>query len=191
MGVEARTCISCRKTGNKGELVKLANTPSGVVVDYNEKLPGRGAYVCPERGCIEKGLNEKTLSRAFKQKVSPPDREKFYEELKARIEKKATALLGMSRKSGLLAQGFDSAALASRKTEGGLFVLAGDVSDNTAHKLLEAHAGGAFREVRFLDKEVLGRILGGAPVAVLFIGDTGLAEALYREIGRLNNIYRG
>ena len=191
MNSPERTCIACRRKGEKGELVKLAYGPAGVVVDYNEKLPGRGAYVCPDRECIDKGLNEKALSRSFKHRAIPPDAGEFYSELKTKIEKKIAALLGMSRKSGMVAQGFDAAVEASKKIKGGLFILAGDISGNTAQRLSRQTAEVPCRTAVYQDKEAIGGILGGRPVAVLFISDGGLADALHREIGRLNQIYRG
>ena len=36
------------------ELVRLVRTPDGaVMLDARGKLPGRGAYVCPEPQCLE------------------------------------------------------------------------------------------------------------------------------------------
>jgi predicted RNA-binding protein YlxR (DUF448 family) len=191
MGVPERTCVSCRKKGGKGELIKLALAPSGVVVDYNERLPGRGAYVCPGRGCIDDALDGRALSRAFKCKVPAQDKPLFYEELTKRVEKKAASLLGMSKKSGHVAAGFDAAVEAARKHPGGLFVLAHDISENTGQKLMGALPTEGTRMVKFSSKDGLGMMLGGQPVAVVYISEHGLAAALYREIDRLNNMIRG
>ncbi|HLB25751.1 MAG TPA: YlxR family protein, partial [Nitrospirota bacterium] len=100
-----RSCIACRRKGEKGELIKLAAGPDGVVIDYGERLPGRGAYVCAEKACIEKGLNAGALSRAFKRQAAPPDKAEFYKELTDKIYRKIESLLGMARKSGLAAAG--------------------------------------------------------------------------------------
>lgn len=48
-----RTCVGCRTTRAKPELVRIAATPDGVRVDLDQALPGRGAYVCPHLRCLE------------------------------------------------------------------------------------------------------------------------------------------
>lgn len=49
-----RTCVGCRTTRAKPELVRIAATPDGVRVDPDQVLPGRGAYVCRNPECLEK-----------------------------------------------------------------------------------------------------------------------------------------
>ncbi len=47
-----RTCIACRRIAAKRALVRVVATPEGrIVVDPKGKAPGRGAYVCRQRGC--------------------------------------------------------------------------------------------------------------------------------------------
>ncbi len=187
---QTRSCISCRRKGEKGELIKLANTPSGVVIDYNEKLPGRGAYVCFEPGCIEKALKAGTLSRAFKHSANPPEAGEFQRMLAERVKAKVAALLGMARKSGSAVTGFEAAAAAIKKNSGGLLILAGDLVGNTLDKITEA-GGPGMRTARYSTKDGLGAVLGISPVGVVYLPDSGLADALDREIGRLNKIGGG
>ena len=187
---QTRSCISCRRKGGKGELIKLADTPAGVVIDYSEKLPGRGAYVCFEPGCIDGALKAGALSKAFKRGVSPPDAGEFHRVLAERVKAKVDALLGMARKSGSAVTGFEAAASAMRKGPGGLLILAGDIAENTLDKITEA-GGPGMTAVRYSTKEGLGMVLGVSAVGVVYIPDSGLAVALDREIGRLNKIGRG
>lgn len=186
-----RSCIACRRKGGKGELVKLADTPSGVVIDYLEKLPGRGAYICPEAACIEKGLKEGPLSRAFRRKVSPPDADAFYEEFKGKVARKIEGLLGMARKSGHVIRGFDAAAAAYARTSGGLLIIAEDISEGTERRFMESVSGVFNNTVRYSTKDGLGSVLGASPVALVFVDEPALAAALGREIGRLKGISRG
>jgi uncharacterized protein len=47
--------------------VRLTRTPSGtVVVDGGPRATGRGAYVCPEPECLERGLSRGRLGHAFR-----------------------------------------------------------------------------------------------------------------------------
>jgi hypothetical protein len=69
--IPLRTCVSCRQTESKRELVRLVRTPSaGVVVDPTGKLAGRGAYLCRNRSCWEQGLRSPRLGQALKTTLS-------------------------------------------------------------------------------------------------------------------------
>lgn len=50
-----RHCVVCRRGRAKHELVRVVRSPEGEVgLDVGGKAPGRGAYVCPERRCIDR-----------------------------------------------------------------------------------------------------------------------------------------
>lgn len=49
-----RTCVGCRTTRAKPDLVRLVVTSAGVTIDPDQTLPGRGAYVCPDPRCVER-----------------------------------------------------------------------------------------------------------------------------------------
>ena len=70
--VPQRTCIACRKTGGKRELVRLVNI-SGVevVVDPTGKKSGRGAYLCPSRSCWDNAIKTGRLAQALRTEISP------------------------------------------------------------------------------------------------------------------------
>ena len=52
-----RRCLACRRAAAKPELVRLAVARGTVVVDPPARQPGRGAYVCRERRCLEAALD--------------------------------------------------------------------------------------------------------------------------------------
>ena len=60
----------------KREMVRIVRTPTdGVQIDHTGKKSGRGAYLCPVRGCWEKALAEKRLEYALKTEITPAERE--------------------------------------------------------------------------------------------------------------------
>jgi predicted RNA-binding protein YlxR (DUF448 family) len=62
----ARTCVGCRTTRPKRELVRLVRQASGeVVVDPSGKLNGRGAYLCPDEACWTQAERRRGLERAL------------------------------------------------------------------------------------------------------------------------------
>jgi predicted RNA-binding protein YlxR (DUF448 family) len=40
-----------------------------VVEDIDQRMPGRGAYLCNHEECLRKGLDVKVISHAFKKRV--------------------------------------------------------------------------------------------------------------------------
>ena len=69
-----RTCIVCRENKDKRELIRVVRTPEkNVVVDPTGKANGRGAYLCRQRDCQDKGLQKGRLDRALKVTLSEAD----------------------------------------------------------------------------------------------------------------------
>jgi ribosomal protein L7Ae-like RNA K-turn-binding protein len=174
MSPSERTCVSCRKKGIKGELIKLANTPQGVIIDYSERLPAAG-YVAG-MPCIEvEGSPLKGL-----QSTKPPRLEDFVAE-SIKDKPRVASLLGMARKSGLVAAGFDSAIEAAIRDTGGLVIMAQDLSGNTKKKAMEEGTGFTGRLVEYSTKDMLGSMLGMDPVGIVFIKNKEL-DSLKKEI---------
>ena len=69
-----RTCISCRTTANKRELVRIVRTTERrVIPDPSGKAPGRGAYLCASLACWEKATKTELLDKALRTTVSERD----------------------------------------------------------------------------------------------------------------------
>ncbi len=68
--IPQRSCIICGQKTAKGALFRLVLDERGrVIFDQNQRLPGRGAYVCPKDGCVAKLLTkhgDKRLRYAFR-----------------------------------------------------------------------------------------------------------------------------
>ena len=68
--VPIRTCISCKATRNKKELIRLIlNAQGQVIIDDMGNGQGRGAYVCPGKSCLSALEKRGLLSRAFRKNV--------------------------------------------------------------------------------------------------------------------------
>lgn len=69
-----RTCIACRESKPKRELLRIVRTPDGhVLLDATGKKAGRGAYLCAKLSCWENALKRKRLEQTFEITVSPED----------------------------------------------------------------------------------------------------------------------
>ncbi|MBN1876060.1 MAG: YlxR family protein [Anaerolineae bacterium] len=72
--IPERTCIVCRSTRPKRELIRVVRlTEGGVVIDETGKLNGRGAYLCRQRVCWEQALKRNALNHALRVILSADD----------------------------------------------------------------------------------------------------------------------
>ena len=81
--IPMRQCVGCREMKPKKELIRVVRSPEGQVsLDFRGKLPGRGAYVCPNPACLAKTKKSKALERAF----SAPLPEEVYPALEEQMK---------------------------------------------------------------------------------------------------------
>jgi uncharacterized protein len=73
--IPLRTCVACRETKAKRELLRVVRTPDGhVVLDATGKKSGRGAYLCARFSCWENAIKKKRLEQEFETTISEEDR---------------------------------------------------------------------------------------------------------------------
>ena len=76
--IPLRTCIACRQTSAKREMVRLVRAVDGSVeVDVTGKKSGRGAYLCPSPECWNIALNGSKLEYALDTRIKPEDKKKL------------------------------------------------------------------------------------------------------------------
>jgi uncharacterized protein len=182
-----RTCIGCRQVFGKDAVVRIVAGPTGAVIDYREKLPGRAAYVCPRIDCIRKALSRENLSRALQVKTAAPDADAFVGQLAASITEKIRSLLTMAVKAGSLAAGASAVEDALQKGRVEMLLFAGDVSEGTRGKLL---SGGILpsRQATLFTRDEMGQMVGRELVGVVGILEKGFADAVGNEVERLKGL---
>ncbi|MDP6101622.1 MAG: YlxR family protein [Dehalococcoidia bacterium] len=78
--IPERTCIGCRDTKGKRELMRLVRTTGdGIEVDPTGKRPGRGVYLCPRWECWQRGLKGGGLERRLRAKLTSAERQRIQE----------------------------------------------------------------------------------------------------------------
>ena len=56
----------------KRELIRVVKSKEGKIsLDFNGRLPGRGAYICKDTECLARAIKSKALERAFSCAISP------------------------------------------------------------------------------------------------------------------------
>ncbi|MDI9442405.1 MAG: YlxR family protein [Bacillota bacterium] len=64
--VPMRTCVGCRSSFPKKELVRIVRDPEGKVeLDLTGKRSGRGAYLCHSTTCFDLAVKGKQIERAL------------------------------------------------------------------------------------------------------------------------------
>ena len=72
MAAPRRTCVGCRRTADKAQLVRLV-WQQGVVVDLRQRQPGRGAYLHPTSDCLAQAVRRRGLGRALRTSGVDPE----------------------------------------------------------------------------------------------------------------------
>lgn len=87
--IPIRTCVACRETDEKRDLMRIVRQPDGsVLYDPKGKISGRGAYVCARPECVTLAHKRKQLERSLKVSGIPVV---FFEELVAHASLRANA----------------------------------------------------------------------------------------------------
>jgi predicted RNA-binding protein YlxR (DUF448 family) len=71
--IPQRTCVGCRETLPKRELIRVVRTPEGVRIDQTGKLDGRGAYMHDRKSCWEQALKG-SLANALKTEMTADEK---------------------------------------------------------------------------------------------------------------------
>ena len=61
-----RTCVGCRATGPRSALLRVVVVQDVLVVDLGRRMPGRGAWLHPDPGCLEKAERRRAFGRALR-----------------------------------------------------------------------------------------------------------------------------
>ena len=85
--IPMRQCVGCREMKEKKSLIRVVKPPEGPVsLDFKGKLPGRGAYVCPNPECLKRARKSRALERAFSSLIM----DEVWEELEKQMKEVPT-----------------------------------------------------------------------------------------------------
>jgi len=78
--VPLRTCVACRGSQPKRELVRVVRVSTDAVeVDRTGRKNGRGAYLCPAQECWHLAERKRALNHALEMTVSAADWKALWE----------------------------------------------------------------------------------------------------------------
>ena len=80
--IPMRQCVGCREMKPKRKLIRVIRTSEDeILIDATGKKNGRGAYIRPNRECLEKAVKNKGLERSLKISVPQEIYEDFEREM--------------------------------------------------------------------------------------------------------------
>ena len=187
-----RTCVACRQTKNKNQLVRYVVAPDGaILVDYLQRLPGRGAYTCIATQCLCDAVKKKSFQRCFKGKSHSVDATVLTQQLIMAIDKKIASLIGMSRKSGQVISGSNAIIESLRKNSSiALVLIAADISTAIGQKIETLAQRKNIYSARLYDKQMIGQMLGKEERSVIAVQTGLLADSLLNELHRYRQLVR-
>ncbi len=180
--IPQRSCTICRAKSDKADMIRVVKSPDGrAVVDVMKKLPGRGAYICPDSDCIEKAKKSGSLAHS----LGAVTDENFWNDLQecagtfgVNVSLKVRSVLGLSRKSGNLIIGTDNIDREKRK----LLVLTASDCSQSVQRFAASHENIALE----MNTEELSQVIGtrgGVQIVGLPI-NSGFAKKLMSLIKR-------
>lgn len=182
-----RRCIANGQVKDEAELIRFVLGPGdGVVPDLAAKLPGRGAWLTADRAAVERAVKKGLFNRAFGQAVNLPD--DLPGMLERHLAERALNLLGLARRSGDLAMGFDAVRLALKSARPAWRLEASDGAADGRSKLdrLSQAAWGNVPVAGCFLAEEIGAAIGRGPVVHAAMSQGPQARAFTTVIGKLS-----
>lgn len=180
-----RTCVVTHEALAQRDLLRLVAVEGHALVDRSGKLPGRGAWVKPERAAVERLVQKPGMLGRALELESPGAlvTSDLLEQARAVTAASVLDLLSLAARSGCLASGGDSATAAVRAGEALALLVASDASEQSV-----ASVRGARPELEVfalpLDRESLGHKIGKGARAVVAVKRGGPATALIHQLRR-------
>ena len=183
-----RRCAATRETLPETRLVRFAAALDGEITpDVAAKLPGRGVWIRADRAAVDAAVKADVFSRALKCKTHAPA--DLADRVEARLARRCLDLLGLMRRAGALALGFDQVEAAIRAHAPPALIEASDGAADGREKLLRLalglwgrapHLAGCFTAAE------LGVALGRDHVVHALVLQERMAQRWAAEIGRLS-----
>ena len=179
-----RTCITCGRTARRDELMRLVLDPEArPAIDFGQKLPGRGAYVCWTEACAEGSSTQ--LGRAFHRKVARADDGWTSGSAQRFLLRRVSELCSTMQKSGSLKSGAHTVQMALRRGWGSAGLLASDAGDDSVDKFRRlCERRGLPVLVLPLTSEAFGKAVGKGVRSVAVIEGSSLVTALELALQR-------
>ncbi|GFO65197.1 DUF448 domain-containing protein [Geomonas paludis] len=185
-----RSCLACRETKDKGELLRFVLAPDRTLVpDLQNKLPGRGAYTCLKASCLRQAVQKKQFSRGFKGEVLGADADGLVQQVLHKLEERIASYISLANKAGKVVSGSDQVQDKLKKGGAGLLFVATDISPDIGDKFRGLAQLKQVPCISLFTKERLGELLGKELRSVLVVMESGFVGSIGLEMEKYRNFF--
>ena len=186
-----RRCLVSRAIAPRESLMRLVVDPEGrLMADIDGKLPGRGLWITPTAAAMEQAIAGRLFTKAARRPVAVP--QDFLPRLQEMLMRRLLDQLGLARRAGKVAMGFDAVLAEIIREDGGknyrgLLIAASDAAENGRDKLRQK----ARRAERldFLDSSTISKTLGRDAIIHAAVPDSGFTARIVTLRDRLISLF--
>jgi predicted RNA-binding protein YlxR (DUF448 family) len=182
-----RRCIVSGEALAPVRMIRFVVGPEGQIVpDVDHKLPGRGCWIAAQRDLVQRAVERDLFSKVARKKVfAPVDLANHLEGL---LVARLGALLGLSRRAGMLTMGFAKVEPLLRNQAGRIAALVEASNSGGADRGKLISLARRNREIRIvgcLSDQEIGVALGRENVVHACLSQGPLADRFLSEAERL------
>jgi predicted RNA-binding protein YlxR (DUF448 family)/ribosomal protein L30E len=184
-----RSCLGCRTVKNKKDLLRFVLTPERVLVpDLMFKLPGRGAYICQDKSCLQEAVVRKQFARTFRGEVYIASMDVLIMQIIYTLEERIASYLALANKAGKVVSGSDMVMQSLKRNPSNRIVLfADDISCDIRQKVIALAEKCGAEYFTLFNKERVGALIGKSLRSVVAVEGHGFVMAIKGELVRYRN----
>jgi predicted RNA-binding protein YlxR (DUF448 family) len=177
-----RRCLVTREVKDRDRMIRFVLDPAGQVVpDVDGRLPGRGMWLSADRNVLNRALAANSFARAARKRVQV--RADLVEQVERLLVSRALDCLGLARRAGQVAMGFEQVRACLRSGSAAVLIAAADSAADGRRKLRQLAPGVPL--ITAFSKAELGAALGREGIVHVALAQGGLARRLIASVGRL------
>jgi predicted RNA-binding protein YlxR (DUF448 family) len=177
-----RRCLVTREVKGQDQMIRFVLDPAGQVVpDVDGRLPGRGMWLSADRNVLNKAVAANLFARA----AGAPARVEanLAEQVEYLLAGRALDCLGLARRAGQVAMGFDQVRAYLRSSSAAVLIAAADSSADGRRKLRRLALD--LPVITAFSRAELGAALGREGLVHAAVAPGGLARRLLCNVRRL------
>jgi hypothetical protein len=183
-----RRCLVTRQVKDWDQMIRFVLDPAGQVVpDVDGRLPGRGMWLSADRNVLNRAIAANLFARAARMRVQV--RADLAEQVERLLVSRALDCLGLARRAGQVAMGFDQVRACLRSSSAAVLIAAADSAADGRRKLRQLAPG--VPVITAFSKAELGAALGRDGIVHVAVAPGGLARRLIGSVRRLAGFRAG
>jgi hypothetical protein len=180
-----RRCVVTRSVLPKERLLRFVVAPDGsLAIDLEGDLPGRGIWLQARRDVVDTACAKGSFAKAARRQVQVPDG--LADRIAGLLRRRCLDLLGLARRAGQIASGFEQARAMLREGRAGALLAALDGSEGGRGKV--AGLGREVTRIELFAAAELAGAIGREHAVHVAVARGAFARRLITEATRLHGV---